>query len=218
MEMRSMLIQSIIERDGGTHVTIDKTAYHFTADQTGAHVADVEDRAHIARFLSISEGYCIPGTTPREEHKPVHAPVEEVAPEPGPLKRHKSFPESFTIGGVALSLDDVIAQVLASEDLTADQWALLEDYEQADKIESRLDALSDEADLREQQAAIEQAEADAKAKADTNGDGVVDNAEERAVLVAKHVELFGSKPHHKASAAKIRDAIAKEVANRAAEA
>lgn len=213
-----MLIQSIIERDGGTHVTIDQTAYHFTADQTGAHVADVEDRAHIARFLLISEGYCIPGTTPREERKPVHAPVEEVIAAPAPVARASKFPSEFTIGGEVVTLGQIIEQVQAADDISADLWAALTDDEQAAKIESRLDLLADEAELREQQAAIEQAEADAKAKADTNGDGVVDNAEERAVLVAEHVKLFGSRPHHKASITKIRDAIAKEVANRAAEA
>jgi hypothetical protein len=52
-----MLIESKIKRDGGTHVTIDTTAYHFAPQDDGAHVATVTDEAHQDRFLSITEGY-----------------------------------------------------------------------------------------------------------------------------------------------------------------
>lgn len=44
--------------------------------------------------------------------------------------------------------------------------------------------------------------------ADTNGDGVVDDSEERAELVKQYQERFGKKPHHKAGIEKIRAELA----------
>lgn len=44
---------------------------------------------------------------------------------------------------------------------------------------------------------------------DTNGDGVVDNSEERAALVEQYAAKFGKKPHHKLSAEKIRAELEK---------
>lgn len=56
-----MKIQSIIKREGGTTITLDKNSYHFAPDKSGAHVCDVEDKSHAQKFLGITEGYKIYG-------------------------------------------------------------------------------------------------------------------------------------------------------------
>lgn len=55
----SILIESILQRKGGTKVTLDATTYHFVPDDAGRHVAAVSDESHIARFLQIREGFKI---------------------------------------------------------------------------------------------------------------------------------------------------------------
>ncbi len=67
-----MKIECILKREGGTHVKIGKTDYHFEPQADGAHVADVPDDEHAQRFLSIGEAYKIY----RGEAKP--AAAEEV--------------------------------------------------------------------------------------------------------------------------------------------
>lgn len=199
-----MKIQCTIEREGGTPVRIGNTDYHFTPGPDGKHVAEVEDQGHIARFLAISEAYCIHGYEPRAEHKPVAVPVESEseAPVSAAVARASRFPESFVIGGRTITLGNVIDAAIAFNGLNPDQWADLTDDEQADKIDAQLDLMADEAEALEAQAA-----AVVPDPADTNGDGVVDDKEERAALVAQHVAKFGSKPHHKWSIAKIRAAL-----------
>lgn len=59
-----MLIESKIQRAGGTKVDLEGTTYHFRpghpdAQDISAHVENVEDDGHIGRFLSITEGYRI---------------------------------------------------------------------------------------------------------------------------------------------------------------
>lgn len=77
-----MLIQSIIERDGGTHVTIgegdDAREYHFKPDSKhgGAHVCEVDNKRDIQRFLSITEGYRIPGDD-KKQSKPAPAQTQD---------------------------------------------------------------------------------------------------------------------------------------------
>jgi hypothetical protein len=52
-----MQIECKIKRDGGSHVTIGNTEYHFAPQEDGAHVATVTDEGHQDRFLGITEGY-----------------------------------------------------------------------------------------------------------------------------------------------------------------
>ncbi|GJH00218.1 hypothetical protein [Paraburkholderia terrae] len=52
-----MKIKCILLRQGGTHVELRGTNYHFAPQADGQHVAEVTDEAHIARFLSIPEAY-----------------------------------------------------------------------------------------------------------------------------------------------------------------
>lgn len=60
MSTAPLLIESIIQRKGGTKIKLGTTAYHFTPDDKGRHVAAVEDPDHIGRLLGIPEGYRIP--------------------------------------------------------------------------------------------------------------------------------------------------------------
>ena len=62
-----MLIESKIIRPGGSHVSIDKTEYHFAPDKDGKHVCEVADKRHIQRFLSIPEGFKISGADDEPE-------------------------------------------------------------------------------------------------------------------------------------------------------
>jgi hypothetical protein len=74
-----MDIQSLIERVGGTVVTMGSTAYHFKPrEANGPHLAVVNARKHIARFLAIPEGYCIPESD--EEEEITDAPVALTEP------------------------------------------------------------------------------------------------------------------------------------------
>lgn len=53
-----MLVESILKRQGGTHVEMrDGAKYHFKDDGTGRHVAIVSNSEHLGRFLSITEGF-----------------------------------------------------------------------------------------------------------------------------------------------------------------
>ncbi len=55
-----MKIESKIRRKSGTKVLMDGIEYHFKPEKEGGpHIAVVTDQAHIARFLSITEGYCV---------------------------------------------------------------------------------------------------------------------------------------------------------------
>jgi colicin import membrane protein len=55
-----MLIQSKIERNKGTKVTMGGVKYHFQPRvPNGPHIEDVEDDEHVAKFLSVSEAYKI---------------------------------------------------------------------------------------------------------------------------------------------------------------
>lgn len=53
----AIIIESKIQRKGGTLVDLDGTIYHFTPDAKGRHVAAVSNPEHIAKFLQIPEGY-----------------------------------------------------------------------------------------------------------------------------------------------------------------
>lgn len=64
-----MLIESIIKRAGGTVITMPTegkpdTEYHFKPEDglfDSPHVAEVNIQQHVDRFLSISEGFRVPG-------------------------------------------------------------------------------------------------------------------------------------------------------------
>ncbi|MBP0484670.1 hypothetical protein [Sagittula salina] len=97
-----MKIESIIQREHGTRVTLDTTAYHFMPERpNGPHVAEVEDEDHVDTFLAIREGYrpatetvtAIPEVaapvTPKQEPEPEKAKE----PEPEPAQAPEKEPE-----------------------------------------------------------------------------------------------------------------------------
>lgn len=61
-----MKVHCILNRDGGTQVTLGETEYDFQPDDNGCQVAEVTDKAHIERFLSIPEGYTELGKKPKK--------------------------------------------------------------------------------------------------------------------------------------------------------
>lgn len=54
-----MLIESIIQRAGGTRVPLGDDIYHFFTHikNDTRHVCEVQDEDHIQTFLAIKEGY-----------------------------------------------------------------------------------------------------------------------------------------------------------------
>lgn len=71
-----MQIESKIRRKNGTKALLDDTEYHFKpAKEGGPHVANVTDQAHIARFLSITEGYCVADGDPALQAEPDEGPA-----------------------------------------------------------------------------------------------------------------------------------------------
>lgn len=56
-----MLIECTVKRLGGSKIDIENVVYEFLPNKDGAHVCDVKNQDHIQRFLSIREGYKLPG-------------------------------------------------------------------------------------------------------------------------------------------------------------
>jgi hypothetical protein len=72
-----MLIESKIRREGGSHIDIGGTDWHFKPGADGAHVCDVTDEAAIARLLAIPEGFRLVSAAPAPTAAP--APVQASA-------------------------------------------------------------------------------------------------------------------------------------------
>ena len=72
-----MLIESIIKREGGTHITLGGVRYSFMPDAEGRHVAQIDNPEHAAKLLAIKEGYRAIG----DQEAPVE-PVSVPATEP----------------------------------------------------------------------------------------------------------------------------------------
>lgn len=83
-----MKIESIIQRERGTVVSLGEHEYHFKPEKKGGpHTADVTNADHIDRLLSIREGFrkaSDKGTPdvapPVEPVAPVEPPAPTVAP------------------------------------------------------------------------------------------------------------------------------------------
>jgi hypothetical protein len=189
-----MDIECKLKREGGSFVELGKNTYHFAPREDGAHVATVAIEAHQERLLSIPEAYkpYLKGAKPVAA--PVSAPVQAPTEQPVAqvdveiLLGSSEHPASFDINGKTYQLGDVVAIAHLQSGLEADQWNALSDEDRADLIDAQLDKLA----------------------ADTNGDGEVDNAEERAALVKEYEAKFNKKPNGRMSIAKIREALAAE--------
>ncbi len=85
-----MLIESIIKREGGTRVDLDRKQYHFKPKQVDGvgpgdelpHVCEVEDEKHITTFLAISEGFREFGKVPEELEEVVDGIVDDIQLDP----------------------------------------------------------------------------------------------------------------------------------------
>lgn len=222
-----MKIECKLKRQGGSHVTLGTTNYHFAPDADDAHVCDVTDEAHQDRFLSIPEGYRlyrkgqVAATIAQWQPKPVAAPVPVVSPAE---RESLKFPDTFTIGDAEHTLADVIAATRAANDLDEDLWGDLTVEEQSAKIEAQLDAMQDAADAAAMEALMATKEEGpdntgkpafddganlSQAKPSQANNAPVDADAERAALAEQYKKLNGKLPHHKWSIAKIRDEIAK---------
>ncbi len=190
-----MDIECKLKREGGSLIPLDNVTYHFAPREDGAHVAAVTIEAHQERFLSITEAYRLyRGSAAALE--PAAAPVDNpsVAPAQAPaadtgieiLLGSSTHPATFDIHGKTWQLGDVVVLAQKASGLDVAEWNELEEETRASLIDDELDKL----------------------EADTNGDGTVDQSEERAALAAEYKAKFGKAPASRLSAAKIREALA----------
>lgn len=197
-----MKIECKLKREGGTHVDLGKTKYHFAPLADGAHVALVEDEAHQDRFLSIPEAYRLyrgelaaapisaPGPAKANGTTvigPAPLPEQPTAqPDAEQFQGVDGYQASYEFGSVGYSIEAIIVKAAKANGLSPKDWNDLSEDGRAGLIDDVLDALA----------------------ADTNGDGVVDSAEERAALAQQYEAKFGKKPHHNLGVAKLRAALA----------
>lgn len=200
-----MKIQCVLIREGGTHVEIDNTRYHFEPLPDGAHVADVERRDHIDRFLSIGEAYKLyhgelaPQGAP-EKIKPVVVSdptdlrVAGAATTPTVGLLGSSVHDSvYEIGDALYQLGDIVGMAYEKSGLSADDWNALEVEDRHARIDVVLDELADKAEA----AAATPPAAD-------------DPAAERAALVEQYRAKFGKAPHYRLSIENLKAALAAE--------
>lgn len=227
-----MKIECILRRDPPTTVILGVTAYQFQPDEDGRHVCDVEDPAHLARLLSISEAYRLPGDAPvPEELKP--AIIEQTLPEAPTLlvpideyaiKGSDVHPRTFDLGGAErVHLDDVLVHALDLSGLTTYEWNRLPDEDRHNFIDIALDDL-DERELPDETAPAPAPVPEAKPTPETAPVSDVGNSSggasssapdatdvELEALRDQFVAKFGKKPHHKFGAEKLRTLLADEV-------
>lgn len=175
-----MDIECKLKREGGTHVDMGTQKYHFAPLADGAHVAAVTDETHQDRFLGISEAYRVYRGT-AEGPKTVESEQTNSTPV---LVGSAVHPASFEIHGQPYALGDVVALAHKDSGLDAQEWNELDDATRADLIDEALDKLN----------------------ADTNGDGKIDGAEEKAALIEQYKLKFGKSPGNM-GVAKLRAAL-----------
>jgi hypothetical protein len=235
-----MKIECILRRDPPAVVTLGSTAYQFQPDEQGRHVCDVEDNAHLARLLSISEAYRLPGDEPIPQAL-IPAIVEHTLPtaaatlapvDENLIKGSSVHPATFDLGGAELTeLDDVVAHALDLSGLTTPEWNGLPDEDRHVFIDLALDDM-DERDLDDKQPPVIEPPVTAIAKPTTetapvsvagnsNGDAPKDaqaaTDAEREVLAVAYKEKFGARPHYKWSIEKITEELAKPAKEEGAE-
>lgn len=235
-----MFIECILRRDPPAVVTLGATAYQFKPDSQGRHVCDVEDNAHLARLLSISEAYRLPGDEPIPQDL-IPAIVEHTLPtaaatlapvDENEVKGSTVHPATFDLGGVLpVDLADVVDHALSLSGLTTPEWNSLPDEDRHNFIDIALDELDERepADVTEEPARAPATEA-AKPTTETapvsvagnsNGDapkeGPAATGAEREVLAVAYKEKFGARPHYKWSVEKITEELAKPAAEQGAE-
>lgn len=182
-----MKIECKLKRAGGTVAELEGVEYHFAPQDDGAHVVEIENVEHIERFLAIPSAYGIyMADSPKTLPKPVAAAVDQQPS--GILYGSDVHPSSFEIGGKSYQLGDVVRLAFENSGRTEDEWNSLEPEDRHAAIDIELDKLVEAADI--------------------NGDGVVDDKDERAALAAAFTEKFGKAPHHKLSIATLKAKLA----------
>lgn len=171
-----MLIESIIQRDGGTIVEIHDARYHFKPGDDGCHVAEVADANHAELLLSIREGY----RPVRIEDSPAQIEADRIAAD-AKAKAEVAKVEADRLAAEAAARE-------AAELAEADAKAKAE----ASEIEAA--RVAAEAAARK---AEELAAAGAKADADAASAVVATEDMSRDQLAALFETKFGEKPHHK---------------------
>lgn len=149
-----MKIECVLHREGGTHVELDGTDYHFEPLSDGAHVADVAKEAHIDRFLAVPESFKLyhgkndpKGEPKAAKAKPASAPVSDAGTQTtAMLAGSEQLPPQFEIGERVVSQLEAVQAAFAASGLTSDQWNELGDDERAAKIEIALDEMADAAE------------------------------------------------------------------------
>jgi hypothetical protein len=240
-----MKIECILRRDPPTVVVLGNMSgpvqYKFLPDEQGRHVCEVEDNAHIARLLSISEAYRLPGDAPIpqdlipaivEQTLPtaaaVLAPVDEYA-----IRGSEVHPRTFDLGGdEPTHIDDVVAHALDLSGLPTSEWNSLPDEDRHNFIDLALDDLDtrEPADVTEEPVRAPVVEV-AKLITETapvsvagNSNGAAskespvatdaDKAQyeaEREAAAVAYKAKFGARPHYKWSIEKINEELAKPV-------
>ncbi len=228
-----MKIECILRREPPTTVILGDTAYTFKPDAEGRHVCNVDNNTHLARFLSITEAYCLPGNAPIPEAlKPAIA--DHVMPKEAPtlapideniIRGSTVHPATFDLGGDAsVDIEDVVFHALILSGLTTPEWNSLPDEDRHNFIDLALDDL-DERDLpQDEEEEEEEAEPEAKPTPETapvSAAGSLSGAAPSNAPAATDVELealraqylvkFKKKPNHLMGAKKLRTLLAEDV-------
>lgn len=178
-----------VRRTGGSHIELWGKEYHFQEQPDGAHVADVEDPDHQDRLLTI--GYTIyrPGQTQKATVPPAEKP-----PLSATLLGSSVHPDTFEMGGKAITLGDVVNAAFARSGMSMDDWNMQADPDRHAMIDEELDIMAADAEP----------EGDVGADAPPTADPVI---AERDELVRQYEAKFGARPHHKLGVAKLREAL-----------
>lgn len=233
-----MKIECILRRDPPATVVLGTTAYKFKPDELGRHVCEVEDNAHLARLLSISEAYRLPGDEPVPQEL-IPAIVEQTLPtaaatlapvDENLIKGSTVHPATFDLGhDEPVELADVVAHALDMSTLTTAEWNALPDEDRHNFIDLALDDLDARPPVEEPVNPLPPIDpiTDAKSTSETpplsdagnsNGGALNENqgatgddplAAEREAAAVAYKEKFGVRPHYKWSIEKIAEEMAK---------
>ena len=131
----SLTIESIIQRSGGTQVTLDEKLYHFKpTPEDPRHLAEVLIVAHAERFLAISEGFrLVAGTMPVEGQ-------ENMEYTPG-VRTSVSHAAQFEIGDSFITLQDLTEYAFRESGLSVKEWNAQDDQDLHESLDFALQEL-----------------------------------------------------------------------------
>lgn len=143
-----MLIECLIKRAGGTHVTLEGKPYHFAPTQTDdRHLADVLIQAHAERFLAISEGYRYAGEAAEEQQQ-----GQQEQQGSGQGTGHDRMPRTslthaafFEVGDNTVTLQELTLAAQRESGLSVEEWNAQEDQDLYEWLDTTLEELRDEA-------------------------------------------------------------------------